>query len=69
MSELSIAELDSENAELLPQRETLSVIIVDASSTAIAAHSDSRAISINKVDIDNSFNTYGHSHHMHEGPP
>ena len=28
MSELSLAELASENAELLPQRETLSTIVI-----------------------------------------
>lgn len=36
MSELSIAELAAEHAELLPHRETLSTIIIKASSTAFA---------------------------------
>jgi hypothetical protein len=56
MSELSLAELTSEHAELLPQRETLSIIIVN-SSIAIAAHSHSRAFAVSLTNIQNSFDT------------
>lgn len=72
MSELSMAELASENAELLPHRETLSTIIIKSSSTAFA-HDRSIAVSVDKVNIVGSFNSHtiwvqdhGH-HHMHSG--
>jgi hypothetical protein len=63
MSELSIAELDSQSVELLPQRETLSVIIVNANSVAIA-HDAHDAVAVNKVfvPIINSNDTSIHVH-------
>ena len=48
MSELSIAELASENAELLPRRETLSTIVIKSTSIAFA-DDHSIAVSIDKV--------------------
>jgi hypothetical protein len=36
MSELSMAELQAENVELLPERETLSAVIIETSNTAVA---------------------------------
>jgi hypothetical protein len=71
MSELSIAELASENAELLPHRETLSTIIIKTSSSAFA-HDDSRAVSINEINIVDSFDQHviwlpHHWHHMPSG--
>lgn len=53
MSELSIAELASESAELLPHRETLSTIVIKSSSTAIA-HDRSIAVSVDSVNLDDS---------------
>ena len=50
MSELSIAELASENAELLPRRETLSTIVIKSASIAFA-NNHSIAVSIDKVNI------------------
>jgi hypothetical protein len=69
MSELSIAELASEHAELLPQRETLSIIIINSSSIAIAAHSHSAAFSVNVTNIEGSFNTHVNwpHHWFHHG--
>jgi hypothetical protein len=75
MSELSIAELASENAELLPHRETLSTIIIKSSSIAIA-HDRSIAVSVDKVNIVGSFDSHTnviwlqhhHGHHMPSGP-
>jgi hypothetical protein len=63
MSELSIAELDSQSVELLPQRETLGVIIINATSIAIA-HDARDAIAVNNtlVPIINSNNTDIHAH-------
>ena len=72
MSELSIAELASENAELLPHRETLSTIVIRSSSAAYA-HDDSEAVSINNVNIVGSFDSHviwvqhHHGHHMPSG--
>jgi hypothetical protein len=71
MSELSMAELASETAELLPHRETLSTIIIKSSSTAFA-HNRSIAVSIDNVNIVGSFNSHSivsvhHGHHMHSG--
>jgi hypothetical protein len=70
MSELSIAELASENAELLPRRETLSTIVIKSTSIAYA-HNHSIAVSVDKVNIVGSFNSHsivlvGHHHH-HSG--
>ena len=71
MSELSIAELASENAELLPHRETLSTVIIKQASIAIA-HDRSVAVSIDNVNIVGSFDHHviwvqDHGHHMHSG--
>jgi len=72
MSELSIAELASENAELLPHRETLSTIIIKQSSVAIA-HDRSVAVSVDNVNIVGSFDNHvnwmqhHHGHHMPSG--
>ncbi len=54
MSELSIAELASENAELLPRRETLSTIVIKSTSIAFA-DDHSIAVSVDKVNIVGSF--------------
>jgi hypothetical protein len=73
MSELSIAELASEHAELLPQRETLSIIIINSSSIAIAAHAHSTAVAVNVTNIQGSFDSHVnwhhwlHHHHHHGG--
>jgi hypothetical protein len=74
MSELSIAELASEHAELLPQRETLSIIIINSSSIAIATHAHSTAVAVNVTNIDRSFDSHVnwphywlHHHHHHGG--
>jgi hypothetical protein len=56
MSELSIAELASEHVELLPQRETLSIIIINSSSIAVVTHDHSTAVAVNVTTIVNSFN-------------
>jgi hypothetical protein len=69
MSELSIAELASENAELLPRRETLSTIVIKSTSIAFA-NNDSMAVSIDKVNIVGSFDNHSivvlpHHHHHH----
>lgn len=70
MSELSLAELASENAELLPHRETLSTIVIKQGSVAIA-HDRSVAVSIDNVNIvgsfDNHVNWMQHHHHGHHG--
>jgi hypothetical protein len=57
MSELSIAELASENAELLPRRETLSTIVIKSTSIAFA-DDRSIAVSIDKVNIVGSFDNH-----------
>ena len=57
MSELSIAELASENAELLPRRETLSTIVIKSTSIAFA-DDRSIAVSIDKVNIVDSFDSH-----------
>jgi hypothetical protein len=63
MSELSIAELDSQSVELLPQRETLGVIIINSTSIAIAHDArEANAINNTLVPIINSFNTDIHTH-------
>ena len=63
MSELSIAELDSQSVELLPQRETLGVIIINATSIAIAHDArDATAINNTLVPIINSNNTSIRAH-------
>jgi hypothetical protein len=67
MSELSIAELASENAELLPHRETLSTVIIRQSSVAFA-RDGSEAVSIDNVNIVGSFDHHviwvqDHGHH------
>jgi hypothetical protein len=68
MSELSIAELASEHAELLPQRETLSIIIINSSSIAIAAHSHSTAVSVDVTNIVGSFDSHVNwPHWFHHG--
>jgi len=69
MSELSIAELASESAELLPHRETLSTIIIKSESTAIA-HDRSIAVSVDSVNIVGSFDNHTNviwvqDHHGH----
>jgi hypothetical protein len=63
MSELSIAELDSQSVELLPRRETLSVIIINSTAVAIA-HDARDAIAVNHtfVPIVDSNNTSIHAH-------
>jgi hypothetical protein len=58
MSELSIAELQAESVELLPERETLSVII-NANTTAIA-HDAFGALAIGSpITVVDSGNTVG----------
>ena len=57
MSELSIAELASENAELLPRRETLSTIVIKSTSIAFA-NDHSIAVSLDKVNIVGSFDDH-----------
>ena len=70
MSELSIAELASENAELLPRRETLSTIVIKSASIAFA-NNHSIAVSIDKVNIVGSFDDHNIvvvlPHHHHSG--
>jgi hypothetical protein len=72
MSELSLAELASENAELLPHRETLSTVIIKQASIA-TAHDRSVAVSIDSVNIVGSFDNHvnwmqhHHGHHMGGG--
>lgn len=70
MSELSIAELASENAELLPRRETLSTIVIKSTSIAFA-DDRSIAVSIDKVNIVGSFDDHNIvvvlPHHHHSG--
>jgi hypothetical protein len=51
MSELSFAELQAENVELLPARETLSTIIIDASNSASAHGFGDTAVAINHNHI------------------
>lgn len=57
MSELSIAELASENVELLPRRETLSTIVIKSTSIAFA-DDHSIAVSLDKVNIVGSFDDH-----------
>ena len=71
MSELSLAELASENAELLPHRETLSTIVIKQSSIAIA-HDRSVAVSVDNVNIVGSFDNHViwlQQHHGHHHMP
>lgn len=75
MSELSIAELASENAELLPHRETLSTLVIRSSSVAIALD-HSIAVSVDNTNIVGSFDSdvnviwlqHHHEHDMPSGP-
>ena len=75
MSELSIAELASENAELLPHRETLSTLVIRSSSAAIALD-HSIAVSVDNTNIVGSFDSdvnviwlqHHHEHDMSSGP-
>jgi hypothetical protein len=66
MSELSMAEMESQSVELLPRRETLSIIIVDA--TAIATARDAQyanAINKNIIGIiDSGNNVVGLHNHV-----
>jgi hypothetical protein len=58
MSELSIAELQAESVELLPERETLSTVVIDASSTAVARGlgNDALSVSHNHITVIGSGN-------------
>jgi hypothetical protein len=51
MSELSMAELQAENVELLPERETLSAVIIETSNTAVARGIGDVAIASNHQHI------------------
>jgi hypothetical protein len=51
MSELSLAELLAENIELLPERETLSTIVINANNAAIASGFRDTAVAINNNRI------------------
>jgi hypothetical protein len=70
MAELSLAELQAENVELLPERETLSTIVIDASNSASAhgAFDGAVAINHNRITLVGSGNgnttvgSYDHNH-------
>jgi hypothetical protein len=60
MSELSISELENETVELLPERETLSVVIIGQSATAVAGQAFfAKATAVNDANVAiGSFNTH-----------
>jgi hypothetical protein len=70
MSELSLTELQAENVELLPARETLSTIIIDASNSASAHGFGDVAIASNRNHItligsgngNTTVGSYDHDH-------
>jgi hypothetical protein len=51
MSELSMAELQAENVELLPERETLSSVVIETSNTAVAHGAFDGAAAFNSQHI------------------
>lgn len=59
MSELSIAELQAESVELLPERETLSIIEIvnSGSATAVGAVGAATANNTSSVTVVGSANT------------
>jgi hypothetical protein len=70
MSELSLTELQAENVELLPARETLSTIVIDASNSASAHGAFDGAVAINHNHITvigsgNGSTTVGSFNHDH----
>jgi hypothetical protein len=70
VSELSLAELLAENIELLPERETLSTIVINASNAAIAGGFRDTAVAINNnriilIDSGNGNAIIGSFNHDH----
>lgn len=52
MSELSIAELENEHVELLPERETLSIVVIGQSATAVAGQAFfAKATAVNSANV------------------
>jgi hypothetical protein len=70
MSELSMAELQAENVELLPERETLSAVIIETSNTAVAhgafdgaaAFNGQHITVIGSGDGNTAIGSYDHNH-------
>lgn len=55
MSELSLAELQAENVDLLPERETLGIVIVPQIAVAVGSHNT--AENVYQVNSDNTVNS------------
>jgi hypothetical protein len=65
MSELSITELQAESVELLPERETLSAIIVEVSQVAVSRAPDSFAANVyagNPITVTNISHSFDGNH-------
>jgi hypothetical protein len=56
MSELSLAELQAESVELLPERETLGIVIVPQVAIAVGSHNT--AENVYQVNSDNTNHSY-----------
>ena len=66
MTELSMDELQAETGELLPERETLSVVIIGQSANALAGQAFvAKAVAVNNANVAiDSFNNVASFNHV-----